>query len=307
MMIIRPICPEELDLFTAFTDQSERNERFHAYLTQMWDEGYIRPEWCFVAEVAGAFIGRIVYWTLPLVENLFEVDFLEVPWDADYLEVGTKLLRSSLPLLQQEHTVIQYVIDTPSPMSTFAAQRLEVIEQSGFEFTRETRRFEWLMNEIIPSQRLVFRSLDDVGEDAFIDAMMRVSENTLDRLLQRQIDTVGLAQSVIEQFQLLQAFKYKSSWWQLAYNQTGVVGLIMPAENDGGAIIGYIGVIPEYRGQGYVHDLLAQGTVTLKAAGARRVRADTDVNNAPMVSAFQKAGYHQFASRQEYRLNYTPE
>ncbi len=306
-MIIRPICREELDKFTAFTDDSERNEGFRAYLTQMWDEGYIRPEWCFVAEVAGGFIGRIVYWTLPTLDNLFEVDFLELPWNANYLEVGTKLLRLSLALLQQEPIVIQYVIDTPSPMFTFAAQRLEVIEQFGFVFTRETCRFEWLQTEIIPSQRLVFRSLDHVGEDVFIDAMMRVSENTLDRLLQQQIDTLGLAQSTIEEFRLLQAFKYKSSWWQLAYNETGIVGLIMPAENDGGAIIGYIGVIPEYRGQGYVHDLLAQGTVTLKAAGARRVRADTDVNNAPMVSAFQKAGYHQFASRREYRLNYTPE
>ncbi len=71
-MIIRSICREELDLFTAFTDQPERNERFRAYLTQMWDEGYIRPEWCFVAEVAGAFIGRVVYWTLPSLDNLFE-------------------------------------------------------------------------------------------------------------------------------------------------------------------------------------------------------------------------------------------
>ncbi len=305
-MIIRPICQQELDLFTAFTDQSERNERFRAYLTQMWDEGYIRPEWCFVAEVAGAFIGRVIYWTLPSLDNLFEVDFLEVPWEADYLEVGTNLLRSSLALLLQKNTVIQYVIDTPSPMSTFADRRLEVMEQVGFEFARETRRFEWLQTEIIPSQRLVFRSLDDVGEAVFVEAMMRVSENTLDRLLQQEIETLGLAESAIEQFQLLQAFKYKSTWWQLAYNQTGdLVGVIMPTENDGGAIIGYIGVVPEHRGNGYVNDLLAQGTVTLEADGACRVRADTDVNNAPMVSAFQRAGYHQFAGRREYRLNYT--
>ncbi|MDF5723365.1 MAG: hypothetical protein PUP91_23415 [Rhizonema sp. PD37] len=62
----------------------------------------------------------------------------------------------------------------------------------------------------------------------------------------------------------MKAFKYKPEWWQLAYTQDGsLVGLIMPVENDIGPTIGYIGVISEYRGQGYVNDLLAQGTLTL--------------------------------------------
>ena len=61
-------------------------------------------------------------------------------------------------------------------------------------------------------------------------------------------------------------------------------------------------VISEYPRQGYVNDLLAQGTLTLKTDGAVSVRADTDINNTPIVSAFERAGYKQFASRREYRL-----
>lgn len=313
-MLIRPIQREELKVFAAFSNQTERNQRFLAYLTKMWDEGYVRPEWCFVAEEAGAFIGRIVYWTLPSLDNFFEVDVLEVPWNANYLEVGTKLLLDSLAQMQlPAEAVIQYTLDTPYPMSTsgmstFTEQRIEVIEKFGFSLLRETHRFEWqeTQTQIALSQRLVFRTLEDVGEEAFINTIMRVSENSLDRILQQETEKLGLEQYAKEKFKTLKAFKYKSKWWQLAYTQSGsLVGLIMPVENDGGPIIGYIGVIPDYRGQGFVNDLLAQGTLTLKTDGAPRVRADTDINNTPMILAFQRAGYRQFASRHEFR-NYRP-
>lgn len=322
-MLIRPIQREELNEFAALSDQPEKNQRFLTYLTKMWTEGYIRPEWCFVAEEAGAFIGRIVYWTLPSLDNFFEVDVLEVPWSANYLEVGTKLLLDSLGQMHlQDSVVIQYTLDTPYPMSTslmptFAEQRIEVIEQFGFSLTRETRRFEnvetrgvlqgFEFTQIRRSPRLIFRTLDDVGEDAFINTIMRVSENSLDRILQQEQEKLGTEQYAYEKFKTLKAFKYKPTWWQLAYTEDdSLVGLIMPAENDGGPIIGYIGVIPEHRGQGYVNDLLAQGTLTLKADGATCVRADTDIDNTPMVSAFQRAGYRQFARRSEYRLAQLP-
>lgn len=311
-MLIRPIHPSELNAFAAFSNQPERNEKFLAYLTQMWSEGYIRPEWCFVAEEAGAFIGRVVYWTLPSLDNFFEVDFLEVLWSANYLEVGTQLLQKSLALLHPPaHAVIQYALDTSYPISTSAlsasaALRIELLEQLGFSLIRETCRFSFqaASTEIKPSERLVFRTLNEVGEDTFINTIMRVSSNSLDRILQQQMEELGALTTARERFQTLKAFKYKPTWWQLAYTQDGAVaGLIMPAENDGGPIIGYMGVIPEHRGQGYVNELLAQGTLTLKADGANRVRADADVNNAPMVSAFQRIGYRQFALRREYRLS----
>jgi hypothetical protein len=51
-------------------------------------------------------------------------------------------------------------------------------------------------------------------------------------------------------------------------------------------------------------DLLQQATLTLKSNGAARICSDADVNNVPMSYAFQRAGYRQFMSRREYRLDY---
>jgi hypothetical protein len=60
-MVIRPIGREELAAFASLSDRIDANKHFLSYLTNMWASGYIRPEWCFVAESAGKFIGRIVY------------------------------------------------------------------------------------------------------------------------------------------------------------------------------------------------------------------------------------------------------
>jgi ribosomal protein S18 acetylase RimI-like enzyme len=63
-----------------------------------------------------------------------------------------------------------------------------------------------------------------------------------------------------------------------------------------------VGVVPEQRGRGYVDDLLAQAVVTLAAAGATVIRADTAVANIPMANAFRRAGFDQFMTRTEYML-----
>jgi RimJ/RimL family protein N-acetyltransferase len=97
--------------------------------------------------------------------------------------------------------------------------------------------------------------------------------------------------------------EYDPAWWQLAFTADhDLVGLVMPARNPTSGTIGYLGVVPEHRGHGYVNDLLGQGTAILHAAGVESIRADVDVANLPMASACRRAGYTAFATRQEYVL-----
>ena len=58
----------------------------------------MRPEWCFVAEEerGDCPLGRIAFWTLPGMEEPFALVLLDVPWDGEYLGVGTRLLRDVL-------------------------------------------------------------------------------------------------------------------------------------------------------------------------------------------------------------------
>jgi RimJ/RimL family protein N-acetyltransferase len=66
------------------------------------------------------------------------------------------------------------------------------------------------------------------------------------------------------------------------------------ARNDYNPIIRYLGVVPAHRGNGYIDDVLAEGTRILAAQNVPRIRAATDLGNTPMAGAFERAGYVNF-------------
>lgn len=207
---------------------------------------------------------------------------------------------------------IGHVLDAPPMWPQWQDSqegRVGLLERLGFGLRRETSRFEWRTEHGLPAvaRRLDFRALDEVGEEAFVGAIERVSEGTLDREIQAERDELGPAGAAREFFELERKLEYEAAWCQLAYApEGGLVGLVMPARNPTAAVINYIGVVPEHRGRGYVDDLLAAGTAALHASGAERVLADTDTRNEPMAAAFRRAGYEEFAGRREYVVKLVP-
>ena len=189
-----------------------------------------------------------------------------------------------------------------------------MLEGAGFAFRRETDRFHRRGEEPPPVPgRLSFRTLDEVGEDAFVDAMMRVSEGTLDREIREERERLGPQGAARDFFEDARRVEHDPSWWRLAYDGPGgdLAGLVMPAEPPGFLTIFYVGVVPEMRGRGYVDDLLAAGTAALLGAraqsgGEKPLRADTDVANTPMAAAFRRAGWTRFAGRREYVADLAP-
>ena len=84
-------------------------------------------------------------------------------------------------------------------------------------------------------------------------------------------------------------------WWRIATLPDGEpVGFVIPAHNGYNPVIAYLAVVPAHRGRGYIHDVLAAGTGLLAAQDVPRIRAATDVGNAPMAAAFARAGYVTF-------------
>lgn len=81
-------------------------------------------------------------------------------------------------------------------------------------------------------------------------------------------------------------------WWQLAYTPEGeLVGIQIPARNPSGPCVGFIGVVPEQRGNGYAYDLLAECTQFLAERGAEFIAGATDQGNFPMAANFARAGH----------------
>ena len=66
----------------------------------------------------------------------------------------------------------------------------------------------------------------------------------------------------------------------------------------GAHVVGYLGVLPEHRGKGYVGDILDEILRILALeVGAEMVRSDTDLANVPMAAAMERAGFVNFARR----------
>jgi RimJ/RimL family protein N-acetyltransferase len=320
-MRIRPVRADELDLFVEVAGYPEHREEVSRYLKSMFAAGSMRPEWCFVAQEEGEDhpLGRVAFWTLPGMGEPFALVLLDVPWDGDYMGVGTLLLGD---VLNKAHSLgareIEHVLDAPPMRPQFQhhpEERVELLRSVGFAFRRETGRFEWRGGEPnVERGRLSYRTLEEVGHEAFVDAMRRVSEGTLDREIREERERLGPQVAAREFFEDAQRVKHESSWWQLAYSRPEgkLVGLVMPAEPPGFLTVFYVGVVPEMRGRGYVDDLLAAGTATLLEARARDgnempLRVDTDVANAPMAAAFERAGWTRFAGRCEYGVDLTSE
>jgi predicted N-acetyltransferase YhbS len=312
-MNTRPVRADDLDRFVETAPEHRRE--VEQYLESMFAAGSMRPEWCFVAEEEGEGpIGRVAFWTLPGMEEPFALVLLDVPWDGDYVGVGTRLLEV---VLEEARALgaeeIEHVVDDPPMRPQFQHhphRRVELLEGVGFSFRRETGRFEWRGGEppAAPGQ-LSFRTLEEVGEDAFVEAMREVSEGTLDREIREERERLGAQRAAREFFEDARRVKHDPTWWRIAYASSGeLVGLVMPAEPPGFLTIFYVGVVPHMRGEGYVDDLLATGTATLLEARRRNMndkplKADTDVAKEPMAAAFERAEWARFAGRREYTIS----
>jgi RimJ/RimL family protein N-acetyltransferase/predicted N-acetyltransferase YhbS len=313
-MHIRPVGDEELELFVEAAGLPDHQREIKQYLKNMFDAGSMRPEWCFLAEEGDHPIGRIAFWTLPGMEEPFALVLLDVDWEGDYAAVGTRLLRYTLDAARALGAEdIEHVIDAPPIRPQFqhhAQERIELLKSAGFYLRRETGRYEWGGTEPpTEPERLSFHSLEEVGEESFIEAMENVSEGTLDREIRAEREKLGTNRAAQEFFDDASRVQHDASWWRLAYAPNGeLAGLIMPAEPPGFLTIFYVGVAPGMRGRGYVNDLLAAGTATLLEAKSKNDKpliADTDISNAPMAAAFERAGWTRFAGRQEYTIDLT--
>ena len=307
-MRARPISPGEIDRFVETASDPEHREDQRGYLESMFSAGSMRPEWCYVAEDKG----RAALWTLPGVDEPLAIVLLDVAWNGDPSPASVLLetiLEDARALGAEE---LEHVLDSPPMWPQWQhspEERTELLERAGFTLQRETSRFEWRGEDGLPSAtgRLDFRTLEEVGEAAFVDAIERVSGGTLDREISAEREEFGAVEAARRFFELELQLEHDPAWCQLAYERSGeMVGLIMPARNPTSPVINYVGVVPEHRGRGYVDDLLARGTEILAAAGATTIRADTDTRNAPMAEAFERAGYRRFARRHEYGIKLVP-
>ena len=133
-------------------------------------------------------------------------------------------------------------------------------------------------------------------------AIGRVIETGTDESDKYNVPRIGVAAAVQELYDLLPLyFDRPLNWWRLARSHVNeAVGFVLPVlfkearfwkEGKPQGTIFYMGVLPEFRGQGHALELVHEATRLFVAAGCWRIFCDTGTDNTPMVRAFRQAGY----------------
>lgn len=262
--------------------------------------GRLQPHWSQVAlDDDGNIIGRALWWG----RDEHKPIALDV-WDAVAGHDSPEAILSAL--LERGHAALEaHGTRTPLPHTmrvpvtwrdnTAVAHdvhaKIAAAAAAGLRQHNERRQFQWDQGSPMqePGPRLRFEQADD---STFIDLIARAAHGSLDVMTRRELattDTLSLARDEVDYYRSCPGDR---DWWRVAYDQQGTInGIAIPSATPTNRNVGYLAVLPEYRGHGYVDDLLAFITAFHATAGAPRITATTDAVNTPMAAAFTRAGY----------------
>ncbi|TDE36131.1 N-acetyltransferase [Nonomuraea mesophila] len=300
-LTVRPITGrDELDLFTRlpYTLNDELADDLLA--------GRRRPEWTWVALRGDRLVARAAWWCrtgddAPFLLDVFDLD--DGGPDDDRVDVGARLLRTAMAVVVPAGThPPEYGRAVPPGWRDDATarraveERMAALERTGARLFVERLRLEWRAGTPVPAPggRLRFRPVRDTEE--ILSLMTQVLDGTLDAHSRDDLTRLPPREAAVRHYEdELARYRSPRDWWRVATLPDGEpVGFVTPARNDYSAVIGYLAVVPTHRGNGYIDDILAEGTRILAAQGVPRIRAATDLGNLPMANAFARAGYVTF-------------
>jgi ribosomal protein S18 acetylase RimI-like enzyme len=308
MLSFRTADESSLESFLSVSAASRYQHELEEYCATLLRRRSTKPSWCVVAVDSERPAARAAFWAMPDQAIPSDLVLIHTDWSDPMLANGRALLSH----LHERAAglgskALQHHVDNPPGPPQYQedeSTRVRLLTESGYDLLRDGLR--WLhmtsaLHQAQPESTLVFRGLPEVGEHAFVDAIAATYEGTRDTWLTRTIEERGLLGAARSDFLDYQQMDYRPYWWELAYAQDGALaGVVMPARNPGSAVIAYVGVVPEQRGQGFAPQLVRRGTQQLVAAGDTEIRGDCDRGNVAMVKAFQRAGYDEIARRRSY-------
>jgi GNAT superfamily N-acetyltransferase len=202
--------------------------------------------WTWVAEREDEVVGRAVWWAPPGGACPLELDLLTVAPVTDRASVGAALIAPGVAAAG-EAAACNLVLppgwrDDPE-VARAVAWRLEAFARAGLGRVVERLRFEWTADAAVPAEPPRLRLVDDL--DAMRGMFARITGDA-------------------DAFEGYERAAIARDGWRIAYDGDEPVGVTMPSVVDG---VAFVGVVPEQRGRGNAHELLAHATRHLAARG----------------------------------------
>lgn len=256
--------------------------------------GRMRPEWTWFALEGSWIVARALWWGRAGGDRPLTLDCLHVlPEVPDRAALAAQLLERAHAKFgaKPEYQVIRRGrLDGPA-VAAAVAWRSAAARAAGLTDVVDRLRYEWTPKSGVsaPSERLEFRPASD---EEFLALFRRVALGSLDVATRRDLEVMDAGEQARADLEFYLSCPGERSWWRVATTRDGTpVGFAVPSATPYHRNVGYLGVLPERRGQGYVDDILGEITRVHAAEGAERITATTDVPNTPMAAAFDRASY----------------
>jgi RimJ/RimL family protein N-acetyltransferase len=328
-VVLRRARPSDLDGVAALIAPDAATALTAAGFRSLLADGQYRAEWIWIAEGIHGGPGPLaaaIWWgpsngaTPRALDALYVREPVEDAEDdaadSDAADEDAARIGLAAELLSAAHRSFAAEYDLAAPPSYGAfvpgdwhdrpevlkalTWRRKAAERAGLGVLLERLHYEWTPRAGLPKpgDRLTFRREPD--DEVFADVLARVVRGSLDKHSTQQAAELGP-----EAYARADVAFYRDrmlgerGWWLIATDRDGeTVGFGIPSRNPKHAVVGYLGVVPEQRGHGYIDEILAEITRILATeAGADAIRADTDLANRPMAAAFERAGYRNIARR----------
>lgn len=264
-------------------------------------DGRMRTEWSWLVEIDGVLAGRALWWGRPDAARPLALDALDLAEGVDEpAVVAAELLRTAHAALAERGVKVprEYTLQLPrgwrqdAAASSAVGWRRDACRSNGLGEELERLQYAWTRvdgNVPAASSRVTLRPGDD---DEFLDLFSQVARGSLDVETQRALVEMGEQAQARDDLEFYLGCPGEREWWRVALLGDGrVAGFAIPSATPYNRNVGYLGVLPAWRGQGLVDDLLGAVTRIHMEAGAETITATTDTGNAPMAAAFERAGY----------------
>jgi ribosomal protein S18 acetylase RimI-like enzyme len=256
-----------------------------------------RYEWSWLAERDGLPVGRALWWGITGADRPATLDCLLVADTEEHPErVGEALVRAGVSTFR-EGAGLEFKVDVAADWASdpaavrAVAWREEAAHKGGLARTTERISYAWTDVVKLPAQSRRLQFIP--GSDAeFRSLFAAVAAGSLDAHTLEMVAEQGVDALADDDLDFYLSLPGSRDAWQIATGLDGtVVGFIIATRTAYDASISYLGVLPEHRGHGYVHDLLAQMVLMHHEKGERRIVGTTDAANTPMRAAFKRAGF----------------
>ena len=214
---------------------------------------------------------------------------LDFSLSLDSFHIGAMLLNKSINKLGLNKVSYHLYNDSEQ-----YHQYIQCFIEAGFGIAQEKLSYRFTSKALKNIESTIeFCSYTQVGEEAFLEAVVTVTENTLDSCDAKALSEYGKSEYAKVKIDNLKDIDFQPDNWILAYEEKRLIGLVIPSSFGGGyGGINYIGIVPTERGKGYVNVLLNKGTNLLLEQGITTIIADIDTLNYPMKKALESCGYN---------------